>query len=209
MHVVGLFLVNRVLIPVVVFVAEHIFGWRTEGTPPNLNRYMLVTEPHTSNVDIFVFFYWACKFRLRVYYIMKKEAFEWFGLRRFFVWSGGIPIDREAPLKSLKTILKAARENENFILLITPSGTRSYTEGWKPGFYYIAQKAKLPLVPSGPDYATKTAKVGAPVMLSGDIDGDVAALRPFLETLTAKHPERNTPIRIMPELPAGDGPVVV
>jgi len=41
------------------------------------------------------------------------------------------------------------------ILGISPEGTRSRVEKWKTGFYYIAQKANVPIVLMYMDYKKK------------------------------------------------------
>lgn len=193
------FWLNRVLIPSVIFIGERVLGWRTEGTPPDVPKYLMLTEPHTSNLDVLVMFYWACKFRVPLRFIIKQEAQHWFIIGRILAWGGALFIDRDQPLSALKTIIREARSREHFVLLIAPTGTRAYQEGWKEGFYYIAQKTKLPLLPSGPDYARKLAIVGDLLYPTGDIEADIAVLRPFYEPLVARHPEQASPVRLEPQ----------
>ncbi|MFZ4814828.1 MAG: 1-acyl-sn-glycerol-3-phosphate acyltransferase [Phototrophicaceae bacterium] len=199
MHAFNVWWVKNILAPLVVFIAERILGWRVDGETPPLDKFMLIAEPHTTNWDLVVMFYWACKQRRQVHYVIKKEVFNWPLLSPFFGWTGGIPMDRESPLASLKAVMRAAKSHERFILLIAPSGTRGYTEGWKPGFYYLAQKTGLPIVPSGPDYARKLARITAPIMPSGDIEADIAGMQPFYENMIGHHPENATPVRLLHE----------
>lgn len=193
------FWLNRVLIPSVIFTGERIFGWHTEGTPPDVPKYLMLSEPHTSNWDVPVMFYWACKFRVPLRFIIKKEAQSWFILGKILTWAGALFIDRDQPLSALKTILREARSHDHFVLLIAPTGTRAHQEGWKPGFYYIAQKTGLPLLPAGPDYERKLAIVGDLLYPTGDIHADLEQMRPFYEPLVARHPERVSPVRLAPD----------
>ncbi len=193
----GTWFVVNLIAPVVVFMAERVFGWRVEGETPDVRKFLLLSEPHTANVDLLVVFYWACKIRRRVHYIIKAETSGWFLVGRFLRWTGAIFIDRDAPMSSLKTILKTARAHEDFILLIAPSGTRKYTPGWKPGFHFIARKANLALVPAGADFPTKRVHIGEPLTPSRDVAADIAQMRPFLEQITARHPEKASPVRLI------------
>lgn len=189
----------HIIAPLYIFVMERVLGWRVEGPSPTAPKFILLTEPHTSNFDLFVVFYWALKARRQVRYIIKKETQRWFIVGALLRWTGAIFIDRDAPLATLKTILREARANEQFVLLIAPSGTRSYTEGWKPGFYYLAQKTGMPMIPCGGDFARKRAVIAPPVYPSGDIHADIEQMRPFYEQITPKHPERAAPVQLLPE----------
>lgn len=196
----GTAIVKHILAPLVVFIFERILGWRMQMDTSSAPRFILLAAPHTTNWDTMVMFHWACKHRRKVHYVIKKESENWFLVGRFLRWTGAIFIDRDAPLSALKAILKASRANDRFILLFAPSGTRSYSEGWKPGFYYIAQKTKMPFLPVGADYVEKVGKVGELFYPTGDIDADIEAMRPFYEQIHAKYPERVSPIRLIPEV---------
>jgi 1-acyl-sn-glycerol-3-phosphate acyltransferase len=191
--------VFHLIAPVYIFMMERVLGWRIEGASVTEPKCILLTEPHTSNFDLLIVFYWALKVRRRVWFIIKKETETWFVIGKVLRWAGAIFIDRSAPMSTLKAILREVRAHEQFVLLIAPTGTRHYTEGWKPGFYYLAQKTNMPLIPCGADFARKRAVIAPPVFPSGDIHADIEAMRPFYEQITPKHPERAAPVRLLPE----------
>src|SRR5687767_4755789 len=71
------------------------FGWRVEGSIPDLPKFVVIAAPHTS--------YWDTPFMLGVSYIMGlrlsfmiKHTMLRFPFGGFFRWLGGIPIDRTA-----------------------------------------------------------------------------------------------------------------
>src|SRR5690625_8003481 len=51
-------------------------------------------------------------------------------------------------------------QTDNLYLLNTPEGSRSWAKQWKTGFYYIAEKARVPIVLSYCDYQKKIAGSG-------------------------------------------------
>ena len=51
-------------------------------------------------------------------------------------------------------------EKENFSLVITPEGTRSWVQKWRKGFYHMALAAKVPIVMAVGDFNTKTMFLG-------------------------------------------------
>lgn len=84
--------------------------------------------------------------------VIKKEAYDVFGLRQLVQTMGGLFMDREDPRQGLQVINEMARQvkdGRNF--LIFPEGTRSKNGNklgeFKSGSFKAATKAKCPIVP--------------------------------------------------------------
>ena len=56
----------------------------------------------------------------------------------------------------IEQMVEHFNNNDHFYLVITPEGTRKKTKRWKKGFYYIAQKANVPIMITRLDYGKKT-----------------------------------------------------
>lgn len=168
-------------------------GWKVEGkVPPDLRSFIFLGAPHTSNEDILP--------AMAVVYSMKRNArfvikSEWtkFPMSLFMGPAGALGLDREK-LKggqASNTDVMAAlfKEHEEFVLMIAPEGTRSPTEKWKTGFYYIAQKANVPIVLGYTDFEKKICGVG-PVIYLTDIEKDMKVIMDFYrEKGRGKKPE--------------------
>ncbi len=200
----GEWIVTRLLAPLVVWWTENVWGWHMAERFPDIPKYLFVAEYHTSNWDIMVMLYTAAKERRRIRFIIKKETQDWFLVGPFLGWAGAVFIDRGAPFNAIKTIMRTMRRADTAILLICPSGTRRYTEGWQPGFYYLAEKLKMPIIPAAPDYATKQVRLAEAIYPSGDIHTDLAEMADFYANIQALHPERATPVRLLPEVETGE-----
>ena len=59
---------------------------------------------------------------------------------------GGYPVVRNKQLNSVDSVVKIFEKNENFFLTLAPEGTRAKVNKLKTGFYYIALKAKIPIL---------------------------------------------------------------
>ena len=59
---------------------------------------------------------------------------------------GGYPVVRNKQVNSVDSVVKIFDENENFFLTLAPEGTRAKVNSLKTGFYYIALKAKVPIL---------------------------------------------------------------
>ena len=85
--------------------------------------------------------------------------------------------------------VQSFREHPQFILILSPEGTRKRVERWKMGFYHIARGAGVPVVPGALDYANKRIVIGPPFWPSGDEKADLHALLAFFQPYVPKKPE--------------------
>ncbi len=173
-------------------------GWKVVGTWPTPDKFIMVVAPHTSNWDVPVGL--LAGFSSGIlgrwpYGFMMKDI--WFKkpLGPFMRKLGGLPIDRSNPNDVVDQMAAVFSQRENFILAITPEGTRRKTEHWKSGFYFIAQAAVVPVVPVSFDYGRKEVGLGEAIYMTGDKDKDIAAFQDFFRGVTARQPDRFGPVR--------------
>lgn len=168
--------------------ALKLMGWRIEGELPRLDKFVAIGAHHTSNWDFVIFI--ALKFVLRL-------NARWFGKHSIFRWPfgglmrswGGIPIQRHLSLNMVEQAIQGFRDNREFILVLSPEGTRRKVERWKMGFYHIALGAGVPIVPGALDFANRCVVIGAPFQPTGDVEADLQALLAFFRPYVPKKPE--------------------
>ena len=164
-------------------------GWTIIGRfPKDLKKCIVVMAPHTSMWD-FVWgrlAYWIL--RKKVKFLIKKESFETFygGLLK---WAGGIPVDRKNSNNMVETISRMFDKSDFLFITITPEGTRKYNANWKRGFYYIAQRAKVPIALGFLDYEKKEGGVGKIFIPSGNFNEEFKMIEDFYRGIKGKHPE--------------------
>lgn len=89
----------------------------------------------------------------------------------------------------VEQIARTIEQSKTFHLAITPEGTRSRNPEWKKGFYYIAMRAKIPIILIGIDYKTKTITAGKVIIPNGDMANDMREIKLYYKQFTGKHPE--------------------
>lgn len=164
-----------------------LMGWRIEGQLPALDKFVMIGAHHTSNWDFVVFI--AAKFVLRV-------NARWFGKHSLFRWPfagllkrwGGIPINRGRAGNVVQQAVQRFREHAQFILILSPEGTRKRVERWKMGFYHIARNSGVPIVPGALDFANRRIVIGAPFWPSGNEQADLRSLLEFFRPYVPKKP---------------------
>lgn len=174
-------------------------GWRTRGTfPAGCERCVLVAAPHTSNLDLFFMLAFAMAFELRVRWIGKHTLFR-FPLGPVMRALGGMPVDRRSRQDAVTQLAAEFARSERLVLVIAPEGTRSHGRHWKSGFYWIARKAGVPIVPSYLDWSTKTAGFGPAIVPGTSLRQDMDKLRAVYAGMRGRFPEQAGIVRLVEE----------
>lgn len=126
---------------------------------------------------------------IRARFLIKKEMF-FFPVGMLLRAMGAMPVDRGNRNNMVDYVAGLFKEREELAFIITPEGTRKLNHRWKKGFYYIAQKAEVPILVAFLDYARKEGGVGMVMYPSGDYEADFKILEAFYRDKTAKHPEK-------------------
>lgn len=170
------------------FIYYRLLGWKMNVSVPDYDKCVVCAAPHTTNLDLFIgkLFYGA--WGRKTSFMMKKDWF-FFPLGLFFRAVGGIPVDRGRKSSLVEQMVKHFAQAKRFHLAITPEGTRKANPNWKKGFYYIAQKANVPIVLVAIDYPTKTITATKSIIPSGDIDKDMREIKLYYKEFKGKHPE--------------------
>lgn len=154
-----------------------------------IDKCVLVCAPHTSNWDFYytVSAFWQMNIPFKMFI---KDAWTkpWYGY--FIKKMGGIGIDRSQRNNMVDYATEVLNNNERLYLLNTPEGTRSYSEKWKNGFYYIAQKAEVPILLAYCDYKNKEAGIEKVIETKGrSLEDVMQEIEDYYKNVTAKYPE--------------------
>ena len=170
------------------FILHTLLGWKIVGIfPKELKKYVIIAAPHTHWKDfpLGIAIRWAEG--LPANYIGKSSLFKPpFGF--IFRWSGGIPIDRSKSSNKVEAIVNIYNSKENFILVLSPEGTRKKVTEWKTGFYYIAKGANVPIVMIAFDFKNKEVKVAEPYYITDNMENDFNFFHKFYEGVQGKIP---------------------
>lgn len=170
-------------------------GWRIEGELPQLAKCVIVFAPHTSNWDFFYGMAAALALDLNANWLGKHTLFRLRPLNWILTKMGGVPVDREHPDGIIETLLDESLSREQFLIGITPEGTRSPVMHWKTGAWHIAYRAGIPILPGRIEYPEKTIRILAPFMVSGDTEHEMLRISSLYSAEQARHPHKFLPHR--------------
>ncbi len=119
-----------------------------------------------------------------------KERIVSFSVRVLFSLDGGEPIDRSTCLNKVDAIVNVFEKLDEFRLAIAPEGTRKKVDELKSGFYYIALKANVPIIPVAFDFGRKRVSIGKPFYPTANYEADLKILLQHFEGVYGKIPEQ-------------------
>lgn len=135
-------------------------GWKVvlQGDVDVLNRCVLVVAPHTHNAEYILgnLAYWSLEKPLKII-IKDAHTKAWYG--SIVKGLGGIGIDR-SQRNDLVNFVANEFKKDDFSLVITPEGTRSWVPKWRKGFYHMALAAKVPIVLAAGDFKRNIVYLG-------------------------------------------------
>lgn len=168
------------------FIFYSILGWKISGNfNPDIKKAVIIVAPHTSWIDFFIGLFVRKIIRLKIHFVGKKELFKPpFGW--VFRWLGGSPLDRSGGKNKVEAIASLFSQKDTFRLAMAPEGTRKKVKEWRTGFYYIALKADVPIVPVSFDFKTKTVTIGKPFYPTGVIEEDLPKIKSFYKGVVGK-----------------------
>lgn len=174
------------------FIYYKILGWKVTGnisiSRKSIKKAVIIAAPHTSWHDFYIGLLLRKVLDIKCHFIGKKELFVgplgWY-LKRV----GGSPLDRTSGQNKVDAIAEMFEGKEEFRLALSPEGTRKKVSKWKTGFYYIALKAKVPIIMFTLDFKNKTNHISNPFFPTGNIEDDLKFMRDFYDGVIGKVPE--------------------
>lgn len=170
-------------------------GWQLNIVLPEEKKFVLIGAPHTSNWDFPLAMLVFASIDLKIHWVAKIQMFRG-PLYYLFTAMGGIPVDRNATQGFISQIVDRLNRSEEMVLTIAPEGTRSKTDYWKTGFYYIALEASVPICLGYIDYSKRTLGFTQTITPTGDIEKDFEQIKLFYLDIKGKHPDKHSIIRV-------------
>ena len=168
-------------------------GWKfVDSIPPELRSFVMLGVPHTSNFDFVPAMAVAKLMKRNARFVIKSEWMK-FPLNLVMGPAGGIGINRKKIIEggrqsNTDAMADLFKEIPDLVLMIAPEGTRRPNDNWKTGFYYIAQKAGVPLVLGYDDHAKKEAGLGMVIHLT-NFEDDMKKISDFYRGVGAARPD--------------------
>lgn len=121
-------------------------GWKLLSSPHETKQSVIVAYPHVSATDLYYTILIGLALNLRLKIVAKEELFI-FGAGWLLRALGLIPIKRGGKLDTTTSLADMFdKKEENFHLVMAPTGTRKEGAQWRTGFLSVARKARVPIL---------------------------------------------------------------
>lgn len=156
--------------------------------PENLRSFILLGAPHTSNVDFLPAMAISHLMHRNARFVIKDDWVK-FPMNLIMGPLGALGIDRskikEGKASNTDVMANLFKDFSELVLMITPEGTRSPNDNWRTGFYYVAQKANVPIVLAFADFKKKLIGTG-PVIYPSNLDSDMRSIMDFYRNISGR-----------------------
>lgn len=168
-------------------------GWTAVVPDFDVPKAVFIAAPHTSNWDGFWALTYKVAYDIDVRFFAKHSLF-WFPLGNLLRALGGIELDRNRAGPAVQQAIDMFEEQDSFYFGLAPEGTRQRKDGWKSGFYRIAQGAGVPVYLGFIDFGRRRLGIGPRMDLTGDAHADLDRIREFYADIEGRWPDKTSPI---------------
>ncbi|GAB3498000.1 lysophospholipid acyltransferase family protein [Spirosoma knui] len=158
-------------------------GWRVVGPVPTVPKGIWAVAPHSTNWDFLIGLGVRPTIHIWIQYLAKSSLFTWYAGWLFRVL-GGVPVYRDRSTNMVDAIVDVFNRTDRLHICIAPEGTRSNVSKLKTGFYFIALKANVPIIPVVFDWPRKLVILGDPLWVTGNYEQDML---PFYQFISQGH----------------------
>ena len=156
---------------------------------PLPHKCVICVAPNTSNWDFIL-----CELALKASGLqsgfLMKETWFFFPLGYVFHAMGGIAVPRKKGGELTRSIIEAGKRSDNFVIALTPEGTRSYNEKWRKGFLHIAYGMDIPILLCYLDFKNKVVCLDREFKYTRDIENDLRQVKLYYKDIPAKYPDK-------------------
>lgn len=164
-----------------------ILGWQIKGESREIKKSIIIFAPHTSYWDAFYGKLCLNELGINHKFISKKELFVFPGtflMNKF----GAIPVDTTNGKTIILSIADKLHISEELHIIISPEGQLAKTTKWKKGFYYMAQRADVPIVVGFVDFKKKEVGIKGVIYDIKNINSVMQQINKMYKDVTGKYP---------------------
>jgi len=160
-------------------------GWKVTGVFPNIDKSVIIFAPHTSYWDAFYGKLLLMQTDIVYKFLSKKEFFK-FPFKYFFQLYGSIPVSRNK--EYIDEVVSLFEKTETLHIVLSPEGQLAKTDHWKKGFYYMANRADIPIIVGYIDYEKKEIGIKGVIRDTSNMNETLSEISQMYKGVIGKNP---------------------
>jgi len=174
------------------FLFTKVWGWKLVGDfPMDQKKFIITVAPHTSFWDFPLGIMFRNWYGVDIRFVIKASFFKNPVVGAVTKWLGGIPVNRSKANNFVSAVAQIFNERDSLIICITPEGTRKKVVKFKSGFYYIAKRADVPVLPVVFDFEKKEMQLAELMYMGDDPEVEIERLQAVYRGVKGKYPEKS------------------
>ena len=164
-------------------------GWKITGDFGGLKKSITIFAPHTANIDAIYGKLGFTELGVKFKFLSKKELF-FFPMSLVMKQFGSIPVSGVKDKNAIYQVADLLNNTDELHIVVSPEGWIKRVTKWNKGFYYMAQKAHVPIVVAYLDYEKKEMGVKDRIYDSADFNEVINQINHIYKDVKGKCPER-------------------
>lgn len=170
------------------YILTKVLGWKINGEFPDIKKSIIIFAPHTSYYDAVYGKLLFNELGIRYKFLSKKELF-YFPMNIFMKWFGSVPVRGVTGENAIYQVAKMLQEEESLHIILSPEGAFAKVTKWDKGFYYMAWRAKVPIIVGYLDYQKKEIGIKGIIDNLENLNTVMLQINTMYKGVTAKYPE--------------------
>lgn len=164
-------------------------GWKITGDYGNLKKSVTIFAPHTAHIDYYYGKLGFTELGVRFKFLSKKELF-FFPMNLIMRALGSIPVRGVKGQNAIYQVVEMLDNSEELHVVVSPEGWVQRRTKWNKGFFYMAQKAKVPIAVATLDYENKEMGVKHVISDTSNFEVVIQQINSIYKDVKGKNPER-------------------
>jgi len=170
------------------YILTKVLGWKINSEFPDIKKSIIIFAPHTSYYDAVYGKLLFNELGIRSTFLSKKELF-YFPMNIFMKWFGSVPVRGVPGENAIYKVAQMLQVAESLHIILSPEGAFAKVIKWDKGFYYMACRAKVPIIVGYIDYQKKEIGIKGVIDNPENLNTVMLQINTMYKGVTAKYPE--------------------
>jgi 1-acyl-sn-glycerol-3-phosphate acyltransferase len=167
-------------------------GWKITGDFGGLKKSVTIFAPHTAHIDAIYGKLGFTELGVKFKFLSKKELF-FFPMNLVMKKFGSIPVRGVVGKNAIYQVVELLNETDELHIVVSPEGWIKRVTKWNKGFFYMAQKANVPIVVGYLDHEKKEMGVKEIIYDTSDFKTVMNKINLIYKDVKGKCPEQFAP----------------
>ncbi len=167
------------------YILKDILGWKIKGDFPDLKKSITIFAPHTAHTDALYGKLGIAQMGVKYLFLSKKELF-FFPMNIIMKKFGSMAVRGVKDKNAIYQVVEILNNTDELHVVISPEGWIRKVTKWNKGFYYMAKKAKVPIIVTSMDYQKKEIEIKGVIYDLDDYTNVIKQLNMMYKDVTGK-----------------------